>query len=68
VGAFVGADLCCNIAKETLVVSKTYLLASDGSAAVRRIRTAGLAFGPDAEARDRLARSSVRIKLSLQIF
>src|SRR5215813_10575403 len=67
-GALVRSDLCCNVANEDLAVGKADLLAPDGSAAGRRIRTGRLAFGSDTEACDRLAGGSVRVKLSLQIF
>ena len=52
---------------QKLVVRKVDLFASNGSAAVRWIRSIRTTFGPNAEAPDRLASDSVCV-LSLQIF
>src|SRR5262249_52318093 len=67
VSALIRADLCGNIVGEGLVVGKVDLAASGRSAAGRRVRSAGAAFGPNTEARDRFACGGVRVKLSLQI-
>ena len=67
-GAFIRADLCCDLASEEVIVGKIYLFASNGSPAGWRIGSTGSAFGRDTEARDRFTNGCLRVELSLQIF
>src|SRR5206468_5672298 len=66
--ALVRSDLCCDIAKNRFTVGEGDLFASNGRASCRWIRSSHLPFGPNAEARDRLAGGGVCVELSLQIF
>src|SRR5262249_6536988 len=67
-GAFIGTDLRRHIVKNGLLLGEADLGASLRGATACWIAAACAAFGPNTEARNRLAGGRVRVKLSLKIF